>query len=97
MPFPMIHFSIANKMFKYQPHPSFLLGSIAPDAILVREKYNKVDKDRSHLEMLKEYRVNLETLIQFYKDTSFSKRDVEYQQFLLGYVSHIYAARRKSI
>jgi len=48
MPWPMIHFSIAYRYSDYKPKPSLLLGSVAPDAVLVRER-DKAGKLKPHL------------------------------------------------
>lgn len=49
MPWPMVHFSIAEQLWNQNPSPEFLLGSIAPDAIHMREGSTRQDKGRTHL------------------------------------------------
>ncbi len=52
MPLPMVHLAIAVQMSKLKGcdlTPSFLLGSIAPDAIHMRPNSNRNDKRRTHL------------------------------------------------
>lgn len=51
MPLPMVHLSIAESMLRQKGldiNASFLLGSIAPDAIHMREHSTREDKDRTH-------------------------------------------------
>jgi hypothetical protein len=52
MPLPMVHLAVAVRMHEAEggfPTPSFLLGSIAPDAIHVRPGAGYGDKRRVHL------------------------------------------------
>jgi hypothetical protein len=53
MPLPMVHLAVAMRMHALagrEPSPAFLLGSIAPDAIHMREGTSRGDKERTHLE-----------------------------------------------
>ncbi|MFX3637474.1 MAG: hypothetical protein ACE3L7_02365 [Candidatus Pristimantibacillus sp.] len=47
MPWPMVHFEIARRLYG-DPSPEFLLGSLAPDSIHVRTN-DRVEKNKSHL------------------------------------------------
>ncbi|MFE5321867.1 hypothetical protein ACFQ88_24535 [Paenibacillus sp. NPDC056579] len=90
MPYPMVHFAIASELCLCKPTPSFLIGSIAPDAIHVRENVTRKDKGITHfvhkdkfpsIEMLEEkclYYLNLND-------------DVDWKDYTLGYFAHIYA------
>jgi hypothetical protein len=54
MPLPMVHIAIAVKMYEVegmQPPPSFLLGSIAPDAIHMREGAGREQKQQTHFHL----------------------------------------------
>ncbi|MFD0679258.1 MULTISPECIES: zinc dependent phospholipase C family protein [unclassified Paenibacillus] len=88
MPWSMIHLSIANQIYGAEANPSFLLGSIAPDAVLVREK-GKVSKSKSHL--LNKATGQTEDFVTFYESQSKLSTDVNFKPFLLGYISHIVA------
>jgi len=59
MPWPIVHFSIAFRMFGGPPQGDFLLGSIAPDAVQFRE--DKLSKAKSHLRNRTGYIVGLPT------------------------------------
>jgi hypothetical protein len=51
MPLPMVHLSVAMRLCAlcgWAPSPSFLLGSLAPDAIHMREAASADDKRRVH-------------------------------------------------
>jgi len=51
MPLPLVHLAIAMRLYegRGRPSPSFLLGSIAPDAIHMRKDATTADKHRVHL------------------------------------------------
>lgn len=90
MPYPMVHFAIASELCLYKPTSSFLIGSIAPDAIHVRGNITRKEKGVTHfvnednfpsIEVLKEkclYYLSLND-------------DVDWKDFILGYIAHIYA------
>jgi hypothetical protein len=86
MPWPMIHFSIAYRMFGGNPDNDFLLGSIAPDAVQFRE-----NKAISHLHNSRGNPPDWSGLIDFYKARVNIYKDDAYKMFLLGYISHIIA------
>lgn len=91
MPWPMVHFAIAEKMYRKDVHPSFLLGSIAPDAIHTRQNASRLDKRQTHLA---NERIRLPE-INMIKDFYFTNRqlidDEAWRPFLLGYAAHIFA------
>ncbi|NOU94293.1 hypothetical protein GC093_13845 [Paenibacillus sp. LMG 31456] len=88
MPWSMIHFSIAIRVFGTQVNPSFLLGSIAPDAVMIRER-GKVSKSKSHL--LNKTTGQTEDFFTFYESHSKLCTDQNFKPFLLGYISHVVA------
>ncbi|CAN7444796.1 zinc dependent phospholipase C family protein [Paenibacillus sp. LjRoot56] len=90
MPWPMVHFSIAEKCFDHDPSPEFLLGSIAPDAIHMRANTTRKDKGRTHLCEDDGTMPNLQTFSDFCK-RHITHNDHDNDQFILGYVSHLYA------
>ncbi|MFS1513249.1 zinc dependent phospholipase C family protein [Chengkuizengella sp. SCS-71B] len=82
----MIHFTIAYKYYNGRPEPSFLLGSVAPDAVLVRKKDTE-GKIKSHLGR------SLETddYLNFMKSNYITNiKDRNYFNFLLGYIAHVF-------
>ncbi|NOV02095.1 zinc dependent phospholipase C family protein [Paenibacillus planticolens] len=92
MPWPMVHFSIAEQLFDHHPSPEFLLGSVAPDAIHMREEATRQDKGRTHLCEEDGTMPTLAVLHDFYKNSM--SDDYAYRQFMLGYVSHLYTDLR---
>jgi Zinc dependent phospholipase C len=83
MPWPMIHFAIANR---YLHSPAYLLGSIAPDAVLARENIQD-SKVKSHLGR----NTSLNDYLDFLKkNVDLSINSNEHINFFLGYISHIY-------
>ncbi|AEI39726.1 zinc dependent phospholipase C family protein [Paenibacillus mucilaginosus] len=90
MPYPMVHFAIASELCLCMPTPSFLIGSIAPDAIHVRENVTRKDKGITHfvyedkfpsIEVLKGKCLYYLSLLD----------DVDWKNYILGYFAHIYA------
>ncbi|WP_165972388.1 zinc dependent phospholipase C family protein [Paenibacillus piri] len=85
----MIHFLIADKLFDNQPPPSYLLGSIAPDAVTLREN-EPTAKLKSHLFDISHR--STDHLIDFYRQTvRLNKQDQDFKLFVSGYISHIIA------
>ncbi|MDP5275664.1 hypothetical protein [Chengkuizengella axinellae] len=85
MPWPMTHFSVAFQYLEH-PDPAFLLGSIAPDAVLVRDNDIK-GKVKSHLGK----NPNIEDYFNFIRINKGDEIiDQQYSQFLLGYIAHIF-------
>jgi hypothetical protein len=89
----MVHFSIAKKIFEPNPSPEFLLGSIAPDAIHMRENTTRQDKNRTHLCEDDGTMPNLQIFYDFCKQ-HLKQNEHDYNQFIFGYVSHLYADLR---
>ncbi|MCR2803631.1 hypothetical protein [Paenibacillus soyae] len=90
MPWPMVHFAIAEQASGGNASPSLLLGSIAPDAIHAREHATRADKRITHLmteggdfptcELL---RSELSTCLD-------QASGCEERQYIHGYFLHIY-------
>ncbi|GIP29336.1 hypothetical protein J23TS9_44660 [Paenibacillus sp. J23TS9] len=90
MPWPMVHFAIAEKVCLSNPSPGFLLGSISPDAIHARDHVTRIEKGATHL--MSEGRFpsheTLKTNCAAYVDKN---PEAEWKEFVLGYFAHIYA------
>ena len=90
MPWPMVHFAIAEKVCLSNPSPGFLLGSISPDAIHARAHVTRIEKGATHL--MSEGRFpsyeTLKTNCVAYVDKN---PEPEWKEFVLGYFAHIYA------
>ncbi|XEC97592.1 zinc dependent phospholipase C family protein [Paenibacillus tarimensis] len=85
----MIHFSIAYRLYNNYPSASFVLGSVAPDAVLVRHN-DKSGKLKSHLVRGSGQHPEIQDLIDFVK-TNLTDHNNDRRDFLFGYASHIYA------
>jgi len=93
MPWPMVHFAIANKLADEQPSAPFLIGSIAPDAIHVRENCSRVDKGFTHL--VKDNKLSsIETIMSHYLNYVNLDDTEDWKAFVRGYFSHIYTDLR---
>lgn len=93
MPWPMVHFSIAEQLWDQIPSPEFLLGSIAPDAIHMREGTTRQDKGRTHLCKDDGTMPNLTDFDNFYNMHGRSDNQ-SFNLFMLGYISHIFTDLR---
>lgn len=93
MPWPMIHFAIAANSSNLDPSPSFLIGSIAPDAIHMRDHMNRKDKGMTHL-VDDDGLPNIEKLTMHCLDYLNMNSDEEWQKFVRGYFAHIYTDAR---
>lgn len=85
---PMMHLLIANKIYKEKcilinSYEDFLLGSIAPDAVHMRENYTREIKDISH------YRFNNKSDIHHFDTFMDEFYTTENKDFLLGYLVHL--------
>jgi len=85
----MIHFSIAYRYSDYKPKPSLLLGSVAPDAVLVRER-DKAGKLKSHLYNDLGRVPNIDVYADFIRQNTVNSFDEDYKLFLFGYISHVH-------
>lgn len=84
---PMMHLLIADKIYKkcgsIHLYGDFLSGSIAPDAVHVKENYTREIKDSSH------YGFNDKSELDYF-DTFFSKYHTsENRDFVAGYLVHL--------
>lgn len=85
---PMMHLLIADKIYTEKSssiysHGDFLLGSIAPDAVHVKENYTREIKDISH------YRFDSKSHISYF-DTFFDEYYTsENKDFVVGYLVHL--------
>lgn len=89
MPWPMVHFAVAQKLSLPHPMPAFLLGSISPDAIHAREHVTRSEKGATHL--VQEGRFpSIATLQAACNSYLEQDRNSEWLAFVLGYFAHIY-------
>ena len=85
---PMMHLLIADKIYakkfsSFYSYGDFLLGSIAPDAVHVKENYTRELKDISH------YKFNSKSSISYF-DTFFDKYYAsKNKDFVVGYLIHL--------
>lgn len=90
MPWPMVHFAIADQIAKGDPSPRFLLGSLAPDAIHVRGDVTREEKGSTHFvrdgKLPDNERLRERGFFYLHQNA-----DPEWQSYILGYVAHIYA------
>ncbi len=85
MPLPMVHLGVAKNLvniFDIKELPSFYLGSIAPDAVHMREGFNPEDKRISHMR-------NEDKNLWESQIISYIKAKVNKDDFLTGYGVHI--------
>ncbi|MBD0384791.1 zinc dependent phospholipase C family protein [Paenibacillus sedimenti] len=93
MPWPMVHFAIADKVCFGDPCPYFLIGSIAPDAIHARPGTTREDKGRTHF--MENAIMPTITQIGHNAVRYFSRNNTpEWKAFVRGYISHVYADLR---
>jgi hypothetical protein len=90
----MVHFAIAEKLFNHEPSSEFLLGSIAPDAIHMRENANRREKNITHLCSEDGTMPDLITFRDFCYENLRKHEDAGWKRFVLGYVSHLFADLR---
>jgi hypothetical protein len=93
MPLPMVHLAIAVQMCELNNKgltPSFLLGSIAPDAIHMRPNTGRSHKDQTHLldSSDVDYAERVHALLAQHGAT-----DSEASDLAKGYVAHLLADR----
>lgn len=85
---PMMHLLIADKIYteksgSIHSYGDFLLGSIAPDAVHVKENYTRELKEISH------YRFNSKSHINYF-DTFINEYSTsENKDFVVGYLVHL--------
>jgi len=93
LPWPMVHFAIAEKVCAGDPCPHFLIGSIAPDAIHARPESTREDKGRTHFVnngiMPTTGEIGQNAVLYSSRNDS-----PEWKAFVRGYISHVYADLR---
>jgi hypothetical protein len=89
MPLPMVHLGVARKIastnLKLVNHPSYYLGSIAPDAIHSRVGSSKIDKTKTHIR--NDDSTWYDDVIRFTLNHRNSEGEIE--PFFIGYTIHI--------
>ena len=84
---PMMHLLIADKIYEkfssIHSYGDFLLGSIAPDAVHVKENYTREIKDISH------YRFNSKSHIDYFDTFINEYHTSENKDFVIGYLVHL--------
>lgn len=88
MPWPMVHFCIAEQVWKQDLTSELLLGSVAPDAIHMREGTTRQDKGRTHLCQEDGTMPDL-AVIQRFCEVNLSSTDQRFRHFIMGYAAHI--------
>ncbi|SED08649.1 zinc dependent phospholipase C family protein [Paenibacillus sp. GP183] len=91
MPLPMVHMSITADIFKQRGteiDPKFLLGSISPDAIHMRENTNRADKIRTHFDFNEDYTVE-DFFNKMRPFVDLFPADPQWIMFARGYISHV--------
>lgn len=96
MPWPMVHFAIATNISIFDPSPSFLLGSIAPDAIHMRGNIARKEKGVTHLVSDGEF-PSIEILKSNCLEYLRINLEVDWKEYILGYFAHIYADIRWTV
>lgn len=89
MPWPMVHFAVAERVSLSNPSPEFLLGSISPDAIHARDPVTREEKGATHLMNEGEF-PSVDTLKKSCLTFLHKDKDPEWKEFVLGYFAHIY-------
>ena len=92
MPLPMVHMCITEHIFKQkrmEMNPHFLLGSISPDAIHMREHTTREDKNKTHFNIKEGYTVNEFFQYKMRHFVDDSPKDDAWAMFAKGYVSHV--------
>ncbi|GIP31225.1 zinc dependent phospholipase C family protein [Paenibacillus sp. J2TS4] len=93
MPSQLVHLAVAVKMNESGgagPAPSFVLGSIAPDAIHKRPGTNREDKTRTHL-YINQPGADASGIIRSFLQPYFASTEVaeDKRQLVLGYAAHL--------
>ncbi|MCM3783035.1 hypothetical protein M3231_08600 [Neobacillus mesonae] len=90
MPWPMVHLTIAHLVKQGRPSPSFVLGSIAPNAFRVRHDANEQMKWASHLCPADGVLPRVKDIQLFHTAHTDRNLGESYSEFLLGYAAHLY-------
>lgn len=94
MPWPMVHLTVAHLVQQGRPSPSFVLGNIAPNAVLTRPSMNHQMKWDTHLCKGEGILPRVRDIQRFYSSHSSIHLGEEYSQFLMGYAAHLYVDLR---
>jgi hypothetical protein len=93
MPWPMVHFAVAQQLCLTEPSSHLLIGSIAPDAIHVRGKITREQKWITHL--VRDGRLPDANLIkENYLHYLNLKPEKAWKEYIYGYFAHIYTDLR---
>ncbi|TYP73329.1 zinc dependent phospholipase C family protein [Paenibacillus methanolicus] len=90
MPYPMVHFAIASALWSQQPRPGFVIGSIAPDAVHVRGQVTRREKGMTHF-VAEDQFPPLEALKEKCLHYIGLHPELDWKDYILGYIAHIYA------
>lgn len=93
MPWPMVHFAVANEIYEGQASPAFLLGSIAPDAIHAREGATRKEKMLSHF-VRNDRLADPVLLTSKYLEYIGLSEDPAWKAYIAGYFIHIFTDER---
>ena len=94
MPWPMVHLTVAHLVQQGRPSPSFVLGNIAPNAVLTRRNMNDQMKWNTHLCKVEGILPRVREIQQFHVSHTNIHLGEDYRQFLMGYAAHIYVDLR---
>lgn len=107
MAYTMMHIVIAERVFEQitgvKDHSTYLLGTIAPDAVHARDNYEVTQKEKSHLfvEGLRWGKIENHSLAEDWENSIgnyyLANQEVYYHDFLLGYIVHLFADVYNSI
>ncbi|GGO08407.1 hypothetical protein [Saccharibacillus kuerlensis] len=87
MPLPMVHLGVAARYFEGSRVPdAFVLGSIAPDSIHMRQDAGREDKARTHFGGKE---TNPEILEQHYAEFINRSADHNWKWYIQGYFAHV--------
>lgn len=91
MPLPMVHLAVAVRLHEGQiPTSAFLLGTLAPDAIHMREGADREDKRRTHLPAEPDEAEDASARELFARHEGLGR---DMADFVAGYVTHVLTDR----
>lgn len=93
MPWPMVHFAIADRIHNGTPSPELLIGSISPDAIHARGSITREEKGFTHL-VHKGILSTKEMIWDKFDSYVTAGGTRGWNDFVVGYFSHIYTDLR---
>ncbi|MWV44307.1 hypothetical protein GRF59_11765 [Paenibacillus sp. HJL G12] len=89
MPWPMVHFAVAEKISLSNPSPELLLGSISPDAIHARDPVTRAEKGLTHWVVdgrFPSFEALKMNCIAYWNKHG----NAEWKEFVRGYFAHVY-------